>query len=309
MVTYAIGDVQGSFEELQALLGSFGFDRAKDSLWFVGDLVNRGPASLATLRFVRDLGERAVSVLGNHDLHLLALAQGSVKAGEDDTLGDVLAAPDRDGLLDWLRHRPMAHVASNYALVHAGFLPQWDVPTAMALAGEVETELRGPRHKEFLAQLYGSRPDRWDDKLRGIDRLRVIVNAMTRLRFCTSEGVMEFHAKGETAEAPAGYLPWFEVPGRKSVDHTSLVGARLAHCAQPPCPRFGLRLGGKAQCGSPGGSAFVPDTLCGRCRAGEVCGAGTPRAPAIAVSAFSASKRRVCARAEIGARRLNSATM
>ncbi|HYS58789.1 MAG TPA: symmetrical bis(5'-nucleosyl)-tetraphosphatase, partial [Burkholderiales bacterium] len=194
MVTYAIGDVQGSFEELQALLGSFGFDRAKDSLWFVGDLVNRGPASLATLRFVRDLGERAVSVLGNHDLHLLALAQGSVKAGEDDTLGDVLAAPDRDGLLDWLRHRPMAHVASNYALVHAGFLPQWDVPTAMALAGEVETELRGPRHKEFLAQLYGSRPDRWDDKLRGIDRLRVIVNAMTRLRFCTSEGVMEFHA-------------------------------------------------------------------------------------------------------------------
>ena len=224
MVTYAIGDVQGSFEELQALLGSFGFDRAKDSLWFVGDLVNRGPASLATLRFVRDLGERAVTVLGNHDLHLLALAQGSVKAGEDDTLGDVFAAPDRDGLLDWLRHRPMAHVASNYALVHAGFLPQWDVPTAMALAGEVETELRGPRHKEFLAQLYGSRPDRWDDKLRGIDRLRVIVNAMTRLRFCTAEGVMEFHTKGETAEAPPGYLPWFEVPGRKSADHTLVCG-------------------------------------------------------------------------------------
>ena len=224
MATYAIGDVQGSFEELQALLGSFGFDRAKDSLWFVGDLVNRGPASLATLRFVRDLSERAVTVLGNHDLHLLALAQGSVKAGEDDTLGDVLAAPDRDGLLDWLRHRPMAHVASNYALVHAGLLPQWDVATAMALAGEVETELRGSRHEEFLAQLYGSRPDRWDDKLRGIDRLRVIVNAMTRLRFCTAEGVMEFHTKGETAQAPHGYLPWFEVPGRKSADHTLVCG-------------------------------------------------------------------------------------
>ncbi len=224
MATYAIGDVQGSFDELQALLGEFGFDRAKDSLWFVGDLVNRGPASLATLRFVRDLGDRAVTVLGNHDLHLLALAQGSVKAREDDTLGEVIAAPDRDGLLDWLRHRPMAHVFANYALVHAGLLPQWDVATAKALAGEVETELRGPRHKEFLAQLYGSRPDRWNDKLRGIDRLRVIVNAMTRLRFCTPEGVMEFHAKGEMAEAPAGHLPWFEVPGRKSADHTVVCG-------------------------------------------------------------------------------------
>jgi bis(5'-nucleosyl)-tetraphosphatase (symmetrical) len=176
------------------------------------------------LRFVRDLGDRALTVLGNHDLHLLALAQGSVKAREDDTLGDVIAAPDRDGLLDWLRHRPMAHVAANYALVHAGLLPQWDIVTAKALAGEVETELRGPRHKEFLAQLYGSRPDRWDDNLRGIDRLRVIVNAMTRLRFCTPEGVMEFHSKGETAKAPAGYLPWFEVPGRKSADYTLICG-------------------------------------------------------------------------------------
>jgi bis(5'-nucleosyl)-tetraphosphatase (symmetrical) len=234
MATYAIGDVQGSFEELQTLLGTFGFDRARDRLWFVGDLVNRGPASLATLRFVRDLGDGAVTVLGNHDLHLLALAQGSVKAREDDTLAEVIAAPDRDGLLDWLRHRPMTHVAAGYALVHAGLLPQWDVATAKSLAGEVETELRGPRHKEFLAQLYGSLPDRWNDKLRGIDRLRVIVNAMTRLRFCTPEGVMEFRTKGETAEAPPGYLPWFEVPSRKSVDHTlvcghwSALGLRLA---------------------------------------------------------------------------------
>jgi bis(5'-nucleosyl)-tetraphosphatase (symmetrical) len=235
MATYAIGDIQGSFEELQALLGTFGFDRAKDSVWFVGDLVNRGPASLATLRFVRDLGDRALTVLGNHDLHLLALAQGSVKAREDDTLGDVIAAPDRDALLDWLRHRPMAHVASNYVLVHAGLLPQWDVAKAKALAVEVESELRGPRHREFLAQLYGSRPDRWSDDLRGPDRLRVIVNAMTRLRFCTSEGVMDFDTKGETAQAPAGYLPWFEVPGRKSTDYTlicghwSALGLRIAH--------------------------------------------------------------------------------
>src|ERR1700704_4010210 len=133
MASYAFVDVQGSFDELQALLGAFGFDRAKDSLWFGGALVNRGPASLATLRFVRDLGDRAVTVLGNHDLHLLTLAQGAVEAREDDTLEDVLAAPDRDGLLDWLRHRPMMHVVADSVLVHAGLLPQWDVATAKAL--------------------------------------------------------------------------------------------------------------------------------------------------------------------------------
>jgi len=224
MATYAIGDVQGSFEELGALLGSVGFDGNRDRLWFVGDLVNRGPASLATLRFVRDLGGRALTVLGNHDLHLLALAYGFAKRREDDTLEDVLAASDRDELLDWLRHRPMIHVQADRVLVHAGLLPQWDVATARALAREVEVELRGPRHREFLAQLYGSRPDRWSDSLRGIDRLRVIVNAMTRLRFCTPEGVMEFHTKGEATEAPAGYLPWFEVPGRRSAERTVICG-------------------------------------------------------------------------------------
>jgi bis(5'-nucleosyl)-tetraphosphatase (symmetrical) len=203
-------------------------------LWFVGDLVNRGPASLATLRFVRDLGARALTVLGNHDLHLLALAHGVVKEREDDTLAEVLAAPDRDELLDWLRHRPMIHVEADHILVHAGLLPQWDAATAKALAREVEVELRGPRHREFLAQLYGSRPDRWSDNLRGIDRLRVVVNAMTRLRFCTPEGVMEFHTKGETAKAPAGYLPWFDVPGRKCAGctvicgHWSALGLRIA---------------------------------------------------------------------------------
>ena len=161
MATYAIGDVQGSFEELQALLGTIGFERNKDCLWFVGDLVNRGPASLATLRFVRDLSARARTVLGNHDLHLLALAHGVVKEREDDTLAEVLAAPDRDELLDWLRRLPMIHVEGNYVLVHAGLLPQWDAASAKTLASEVEAELRGPRHREFLAQLYGSRPDRW----------------------------------------------------------------------------------------------------------------------------------------------------
>jgi bis(5'-nucleosyl)-tetraphosphatase (symmetrical) len=234
MTTYAIGDVQGCFDELQALLEAIEFDRSNDRLWFVGDLVNRGPASLASLRFVRDLGDRAVVVLGNHDLHLLALAQGHVKNRRDDTLEEVLAAPDRGELLDWLRWRPMIHVAGNTALVHAGLLPQWDIAAAQSLALEVETELRGPRHSKFLETLYGSQPDRWTDDLSGTDRLRIIVNAMTRLRFCTPEGVMEFETKGETARAPEGYLPWFDVPNRRSAGstiicgHWSALGLRLA---------------------------------------------------------------------------------
>jgi len=234
MATYAIGDVQGCFDELQALLEALGFDGANDRLWFVGDLVNRGPASLATVRFVRDLGDRAVVVLGNHDLHLLALAQGHVKSRKDDTLGEVLAAPDRDELLDWLRWRPMIHVAGDTTMVHAGLLPQWDIAAAQSLAREVEAELRGPRHSKFLETLYGSRPDRWSDDLSGADRLRVIVNAMTRMRFCTPEGVMEFETKGETARSPEGYLPWFDVPNRKSAastiicGHWSALGLRLA---------------------------------------------------------------------------------
>ena len=173
-------------------------------------------------------------VLGNHDLHLLALAEGRARPREDDTLGEVIAAPDRAELLGWLRRRPMMHVEGGYALVHAGLLPQWDVATARSLAQEVEAELRGPGYGEFLGSLYGSRPDRWADDLDGTDRLRVIVNAMTRLRFCTPAGVMEFEAKGEATQAPEGFLPWFEVAGRKSAastvvcGHWSALGLRLA---------------------------------------------------------------------------------
>jgi len=224
MSTFAIGDVQGCFDELRALLAEIGFDRNKDRLWFVGDLVNRGPASLETLRFVRGLGKRAVTVLGNHDLHLLALAHGFATRRDGDTLDDVLAAPERNELLDWLRGRPLIHAESGYVLVHAGLLPQWDVPKAKALACEVEAALSGPDHRDFLSRLYGSRPESWSDDLRGADRLRVIVNAMTRLRFCTADGFMEFHTKGETMSAPAGYLPWFEVPGRKSAGATVICG-------------------------------------------------------------------------------------
>lgn len=224
MAVYAVGDVQGCFGELQTLLAAVGFDRRKDGLWFVGDLVNRGPQSLAVLRFVKELGDAAVTVLGNHDLHLITLAAGLAKPREDDTLDEVLAAPDRDELIDWLRGLPLIHVEGGHILVHAGLLPQWDAARAQALAREVESALRGPRHREFLAALYGGMPDRWDDGLRGVDRLRVIVNAMTRMRFCTPEGVMEFHSKGEATSAPPGFLPWFDVPGRRSADHTVVCG-------------------------------------------------------------------------------------
>ena len=224
MSTYAIGDVQGCFDELLQLLAAVGFDRRKDRLWLVGDLVNRGPQSLAVLRFVRELGSAAVTVLGNHDLHLLTYAAGLAKPRPDDTLDEVLAAPDRTELIDWLRGLPMIHVEGEYVLVHAGLLPQWSVQQAEALGREVEAALRGARHREFLAHLYGSKPDRWDEQLRGADRLRVIVNAMTRMRFCTADGIMEFQTKGQVTAAPRGYMPWFDVPGRRSADHTLVCG-------------------------------------------------------------------------------------
>lgn len=230
MATYAIGDVQGCYEELRALLGRVGFDSAHDRLWFVGDLVNRGPKSLEVLRFVRSLGDAAVTVLGNHDLHLLCLAEGFAKRRKDDTLDAVLAAPDAAELLDWLRRRPLMYREGDRAMVHAGLLPQWSIDTALALAGEVETALRAASYRAFLAELYGSKPARWDDKLRGWDRLRVIVNAMTRMRFCSPAGVMDFHVKSSTA--PAGYLPWFELrPTRAEANivcgHWSALGLRL----------------------------------------------------------------------------------
>jgi bis(5'-nucleosyl)-tetraphosphatase (symmetrical) len=214
--TYAIGDIQGCFAQFQRLLDKVDFDPAQDRLWLVGDLVNRGPDSLATLRFVRSLDEVAVVVLGNHDLHLLAVAEGYEKLKRSDTVHDVLDAPDRDELLAWLRTRPLMHCEAGWAMVHAGLLPQWSVARAMQLAAEVESVLRGPDYRRFLSRMYGNEPDRWHDALAGIDRLRVIVNAMTRLRVCTVEGVMEFAHKGRPRDMPEGFLPWFDVPGRLS---------------------------------------------------------------------------------------------
>lgn len=224
MATYAIGDVQGCYDEMRRLLDAAAFDPRQDRLWLVGDLVNRGAQSLAVLRYVRDLGERAVTVLGNHDLHLLVVAAGVRKPHRGDTLDEILAAPDRDELLAWLRAQRLMHAGSGYAMVHAGLLPQWSIPQALALAREVEAALQGPEHGEFLRQMYGNEPVQWHDGLRGYDRLRVVVNAMTRLRLCTGDGVMEFTHKTGPQGAPPGYLPWFDVPGRTSRDTPVLFG-------------------------------------------------------------------------------------
>lgn len=235
MATYAIGDLQGCLDPLLRLLDLCRFDPAQDRLWFTGDLVNRGPQSLETLRFVRDLGERAVTVLGNHDLYLLMAAHGSArKHGADDTIAPILNAPDREELLDWLRHQRLCHVEGKYCLVHAGLLPQWSADDARRLASEVEAALQGEAYTDLLDHMWGSQPGAWSDDLQGWDRLRVVINAMTRMRFCTPAGAMEFHSKGETGDAPPGYLPWFEAPGRKSADailvvgHWSALGLRLA---------------------------------------------------------------------------------
>ncbi len=173
---------------------------------------------------MKSLGDAAVTVLGNHDLHLVCVAEGIERRKKRDTLDDVLDAPDRDELVAWLRHRPLMHVEGDFALVHAGLLPQWTVQRARSLAAEVEGALRGPRYRDLLQRMYGDEPDRWDDKLEGIDRLRVIINAMTRLRVCDDSGAMVLGFKGEPGDAHDNWTPWFDVPGRRSHDHTIVWG-------------------------------------------------------------------------------------
>lgn len=223
MSTYAVGDLQGCFEPLQRLLDLCRFDPARDRLWLVGDLVNRGPQSLEALRFARALGEAAVCLLGNHDLSLLMVAHGHGKVHRLDTYHHVLDAPDAAELLEWLRHRPLMHVEGTHAMVHAGLLPGWTVAQALALAHEVQAALRGPEFTTFLGCMWGSQPDAWSDDLHGWARLRVIVNAMTRLRFCTPDGRMEFRSKGGPEAPPDGFMPWFEVPQARWRDGHTLV--------------------------------------------------------------------------------------
>jgi len=216
MAHYLIGDVQGCDEALGRLLDCIGFSPSRDTLYLLGDMVNRGSASLAVLRRVMALGEAAHGLLGNHDLHLLAVAHGVRKPHRSDTLNEILQAPDRQALLHWLRHRPMALQVQGWLLVHAGVLPSWDTHQTLSLARELQTHLRSADWGVLMHNLYGNTPDRWNDDLQGYDRLRVIVNALTRLRLCTADGVMEFDTKDGSTAAPQGFLPWFDVPGRRT---------------------------------------------------------------------------------------------
>ena len=226
MARYAIGDIQGCCDELKALLKRCHYSPDRDQLWFVGDLVNRGPQSLETLRFVRSLGSGATVVLGNHDLHLLALAFGSKrKHKEGDTLQEILDAPDRDQLLEWLLGRPLAvyDEPRGDLLVHAGLVPEWTPRFAAKLAREVEAVLREDARTLFDA-MYGNKPDQWSDTLRGMDRLRFVINVFTRMRYCRADGTIELKAKGAPGEQPEDLIPWFDVPGRKSAEVRVICG-------------------------------------------------------------------------------------
>lgn len=220
----AIGDLQGCLDPLLELLDAIERDAPGRPLWFCGDLVNRGPQSLETLRFVRDLGDRAVSVLGNHDLHLLAVAHGIRRAHRNDTLDPILTAPDRDALLEWLRHRPLAHHAHAHLLVHAGVMPAWRVADTLALAAEVEAGLRGADVRGFLSTMYGNEPARWSDALEGADRRRLVINALTRMRFLTRDGAIDFSHKEGADNAPDALVPWFDAPDRRTHDTTMVFG-------------------------------------------------------------------------------------
>ncbi|WP_299532977.1 symmetrical bis(5'-nucleosyl)-tetraphosphatase [uncultured Herbaspirillum sp.] len=220
--TIVVGDLQGCLLPYLQLQSQT--DSPDTHTIFAGDLINRGPQSLQTLRTVMQMGERARAVLGNHDLHLLAVACGIRPAHRDDTLDDILNAPDREELIDWLRHRPLAIHQQGHLIVHAGVLPQWDLHKALALANEVETMLRSDQWMVFLRHMYGNQPERWSDELVGHDRLRCIINAFTRLRFCQADGTMDFSVKEGAAAAPDGLMPWFEVPGRRTEDVTVVFG-------------------------------------------------------------------------------------
>lgn len=226
MSTYAIGDIQGCLDELQRLLEHIHFDPQQDMLWFVGDLVNRGPNSRGVVRFVKDLGERAITVLGNHDLHTLAVAHGHLKYCKNDNIHDILDANDRDELLQWMRHRPLLHHDSQlgFTMIHAGLPPQWDLTNAQSRAREVEAVLQGPDYVAFLEHMYGNEPDEWDDDLQAWDRLRFITNCFSRLRYCDAQGKLYLEEKFEPGSQPAGVLPWFEIAGRRSRDTTILFG-------------------------------------------------------------------------------------
>lgn len=224
MTTYAIGDIQGCYHAFQALLARIQFDPKSDQLWLVGDLINRGRGSLAVLRWCYQHQASLKVVLGNHDLHALVVAHEFVTAHKSDTLEPLFEAEDCEVLLHWLRHQRLIYQENNYLMVHAGLLPQWSVEEALAYAAEVEAALQGDDYLDFLSGMYGNFPNAWHHSLTGSDRLRVLTNAMTRLRVCTSQGEMEFSFKGELKDVPSGYIPWFDVPTRATKDIQIIFG-------------------------------------------------------------------------------------
>jgi bis(5'-nucleosyl)-tetraphosphatase (symmetrical) len=224
MTTYVIGDVQGCYHSLMHLLEAVKFNSSKDKLWFVGDVINRGAGSLEVLRWLYAHQGQVQMVLGNHDLHTLVVAEGFVKAHRSDTLDALINAPDAKLLINWLRAQPLAHMEHGFLMVHAGLLPQWTAQHAMRLAQEVETALQAKNYRDFLANMYGNTPDSWHDDLQGWDRLRVITNAMTRLRICSEQGVMEFKFKGTLKQLPNDLMPWFKIPQRASRDTPIVFG-------------------------------------------------------------------------------------
>lgn len=226
MAIYAIGDIQGCYAELRQLLERIRFNPGRDYLWFLGDLVNRGPQSLEVLRFVRHLGERAVTVLGNHDLHLLAVAAGVQPAGPKDTLDPILTAPDREALLTWLRYRPLLYRGAPFdlTLLHAGLPPQWNTAYAGARARELEAVLQGPDWQDFLTRMYGDQPAYWREDWEGWERLRVIANCLTRLRYCDAQGRLFSKFKGPPGTQDEGLMPWFNVPDRASQGERVVFG-------------------------------------------------------------------------------------
>jgi bis(5'-nucleosyl)-tetraphosphatase (symmetrical) len=284
MALYLIGDVQGCNSALQRLLDEISFSPSRDKLFFLGDLVNRGPDSAGVLRRLIAYADAAACVLGNHDLHLLALAHGVRKPHRKDTLNDILNAPDRAAMLDWLRGQNMALLepinGHDVLMVHAGVLPAWSAQTTMTLASKVENVLHNPSLNEFLQVMYGDEPAQWDEALKGTNRLRVIVNALTRLRFCDAQGRMEFKAKEGLDAAPEGYMPWFDAPGRQTeaitvaFGHWSTLGwlnrptvlAMDTGCVWGGC-LSAMRLGGSGK-----GSGLAQELIQVQCKQAQVPG-------------------------------------
>lgn len=227
MAVYAIGDVQGCYDELIKMLDQIKFDPASDQIWLAGDLVNRGPKSLEVLRLAKSLGDRCICVLGNHDLHLLANAAGVIDYQHHmDTIQQVLNAPDRDELMLWLRHQPLFYhdATLRFSMVHAGLPPDWSVDEALQRAAEVESALRAENWREFFAHMYGNKPKRWSADLTGWDRLRYITNCFTRLRYCHEDGRLALKFKGAPEDKPLHQKPWFEMPNRASQDDKIVFG-------------------------------------------------------------------------------------